>query len=277
MRLTRQQEADRRSCAPTARRCFGLCCVAPAFAASADFAIDKPAGAPCPNLRADYRCGIHTQLRPRGFPGCTVFDCFGAGQQVAQVTFGGRRLAGATRRSRRDVRGLPGHAARCTNCSGTSPRRATLAAGPDLHAELPNALGADREAHRAAARTIAGTRRRRRTGAGSTAAAPGQRTGPRRSPAGADRRGADLIGRGPARRRSARRQPARRAADRRRPARRRPAAGRRHRRGPARRRPPRRRPARRLFLTQAQLDAASGDARSRLPATLTRPAHWPGR
>jgi uncharacterized protein YjbI with pentapeptide repeats len=71
-------------------RCFALCCVAPAFAASADFAIDKPAGRPCPNLRADFRCGIHDRLRERGFPGCTVFDCFGAGQQVAQVTFGGR-------------------------------------------------------------------------------------------------------------------------------------------------------------------------------------------
>jgi uncharacterized protein YjbI with pentapeptide repeats len=71
-------------------RCFALCCVAPAFAASADFAIDKPAGKPCPNLLADFRCGIHDRLRERGFPGCTVFDCFGAGQQVAQVTFGGR-------------------------------------------------------------------------------------------------------------------------------------------------------------------------------------------
>jgi len=71
-------------------RCFALCCVAPAFAASADFAVDKPAGQPCPNLRADFRCGIHADLRQRGFPGCTVFDCFGAGQQVAQVTFGGR-------------------------------------------------------------------------------------------------------------------------------------------------------------------------------------------
>ncbi|MEU4773864.1 pentapeptide repeat-containing protein [Micromonospora sp. NPDC023644] len=71
-------------------RCFGLCCVAPAFAASADFAIDKPAGRPCPNLRADSRCGIHADLRDRGFPGCTVFDCFGAGQRVAQHTFGGR-------------------------------------------------------------------------------------------------------------------------------------------------------------------------------------------
>ena len=71
-------------------RCAGLCCVAPAFAASADFAIDKPAGYACPNLRDDDRCGIHAELRERGFPGCTVFDCFGAGQQTVQVTFPGR-------------------------------------------------------------------------------------------------------------------------------------------------------------------------------------------
>lgn len=69
--------------------CAGLCCVVPAFAASSDFAIDKPAGHPCPNLGRDFRCGIHTELRPRGFAGCTVYDCFGAGQQVTQVTFGG--------------------------------------------------------------------------------------------------------------------------------------------------------------------------------------------
>lgn len=70
--------------------CFGLCCVAPAFASSADFAIDKPAGRACPNLLEDFRCGIHETLRPQGFPGCTVFDCLGAGQQVAQVTYAGR-------------------------------------------------------------------------------------------------------------------------------------------------------------------------------------------
>jgi hypothetical protein len=64
--------------------------VAPAFARSADFAIDKPAGTPCPNLRDDFRCGIHAELRERGFPGCEVFDCFGAGQRLTQVTFGGR-------------------------------------------------------------------------------------------------------------------------------------------------------------------------------------------
>jgi Pentapeptide repeats (8 copies) len=75
-------------------RCVGLCCVVPAFARSADFAIDKPAGTPCPHLGADSRCGIHADLRARGFPGCTVYDCFGAGQRVAQHTFGGREWRG---------------------------------------------------------------------------------------------------------------------------------------------------------------------------------------
>jgi hypothetical protein len=65
-------------------RCAALCCVAPTFARSADFAIDKPAGRPCPNLLADFRCGIHADLRGRGFPGCTTYDCFGAGQRVTR-------------------------------------------------------------------------------------------------------------------------------------------------------------------------------------------------
>jgi uncharacterized protein YjbI with pentapeptide repeats len=79
-------EALRADCA----RCFGLCCVAPAFSASSDFAIDKAAGQACPQLQEDFGCGIHESLRPRGFSGCAVYDCFGAGQQVAQVTFGGQ-------------------------------------------------------------------------------------------------------------------------------------------------------------------------------------------
>ncbi len=70
--------------------CFGLCCVVPAFTASAEFAIDKAAGSPCPRLQPDYRCDIHTGLRQHGFSGCTVYDCFGAGQQVSQVTFRGQ-------------------------------------------------------------------------------------------------------------------------------------------------------------------------------------------
>lgn len=70
--------------------CFALCCVALPFAKSADFAVNKSAGTPCKNLQQDFRCGIHTRLRDKGFQGCTVFDCFGAGQQISQVTFGGR-------------------------------------------------------------------------------------------------------------------------------------------------------------------------------------------
>jgi uncharacterized protein YjbI with pentapeptide repeats len=70
-------------------RCVGLCCVAPAFARSADFAVDKPAGTPCTNLQADFRCAIHAHLRDRGFAGCTVFDCLGAGQRVT-AAFAGR-------------------------------------------------------------------------------------------------------------------------------------------------------------------------------------------
>jgi uncharacterized protein YjbI with pentapeptide repeats len=70
--------------------CFGLCCIALPFAASVDFAIDKDAGQPCLNLQSDFRCGVHKSLRHLGFRGCTVYDCFGAGQKVAQVTFGGQ-------------------------------------------------------------------------------------------------------------------------------------------------------------------------------------------
>ena len=69
--------------------CFGLCRVALPFAKSADFAITKAAGAPCPNLEQTFGCGIHAKLRPSGFRGCTVYDCFGAGQHVAQVTYSG--------------------------------------------------------------------------------------------------------------------------------------------------------------------------------------------
>ncbi|MGW7411542.1 pentapeptide repeat-containing protein [Streptomyces sp. NPDC054863] len=69
--------------------CFGLCCVALTLTKSSDFAIDKPAGKPCPNLGEGFGCGIHSRLRGEGFSGCTVYDCFGAGQKVSQVTFAG--------------------------------------------------------------------------------------------------------------------------------------------------------------------------------------------
>ncbi|MFB7089593.1 pentapeptide repeat-containing protein [Streptomyces sp. NPDC056296] len=69
--------------------CFGLCCVALPFSRSSDFPVNKSAGTPCGNLQEDFRCGIHERLRDKGYSGCTVFDCFGAGQKVSQVTFEG--------------------------------------------------------------------------------------------------------------------------------------------------------------------------------------------
>lgn len=70
--------------------CFGLCCVALAFAKSSDFPFDKDAGDPCTNLDEADGCRIHPHLRERGFAGCTVFDCSGAGQKVSRHTFAGR-------------------------------------------------------------------------------------------------------------------------------------------------------------------------------------------
>ncbi|TCZ80049.1 pentapeptide repeat-containing protein [Paenibacillus albiflavus] len=70
-------------------QCFGLCCTALAFAASTQFALDKDSGVPCSNLRTDYLCGIHKNLRQQGYKGCTIYDCNGAGQKVSQITFKG--------------------------------------------------------------------------------------------------------------------------------------------------------------------------------------------
>ena len=70
--------------------CCGLCCVAPGFSASADFALDKAAGEACPNLDGGFRCRIHERLRSEGFQGCVAYDCHGAGQKVTQQTFAGR-------------------------------------------------------------------------------------------------------------------------------------------------------------------------------------------
>ena len=69
--------------------CFGLCCVALPYVKSADFALNKEGGTPCSNLQADFRCKIHNQLREKGFRGCVAYECFGAGQKVSQVTYGG--------------------------------------------------------------------------------------------------------------------------------------------------------------------------------------------
>lgn len=80
---------DRSALRADCGNCFALCCTAFGFQRSDDFPIDKPAGTPCANLADDFSCTIHQALRPRGFRGCTVFDCSGAGQYVSQILYDG--------------------------------------------------------------------------------------------------------------------------------------------------------------------------------------------
>ena len=70
-------------------KCFGLCCVALFFSKCDGFPINKAAGKPCLNLNSDFSCKIHQNLRDQGLKGCTTYDCFGAGQKVAQINYRG--------------------------------------------------------------------------------------------------------------------------------------------------------------------------------------------
>ncbi|GAA2126461.1 hypothetical protein [Nocardioides bigeumensis] len=77
---------------PDCDSCFGLCCVLLPFRTQDGFGADKVGGEPCANLelvKGADRCRIHHRLEESGWPGCVAFDCRGAGQQVAQVTYGG--------------------------------------------------------------------------------------------------------------------------------------------------------------------------------------------
>ncbi|WP_448625986.1 pentapeptide repeat-containing protein [Geodermatophilus sp. URMC 64] len=253
-------------------RCFGLCCVALPFARSADFAVDKPAGTPCTHLREDFGCRIHGQLRERGFAGCTVFDCQGAGQKVSQVTFGGRDWRGDPGTARRMFAVFP--VVRQLHELLTYLAEALrLDAARTLHVELRTAYeqvdaltrGSADELERCDVATVRAEVSALLLRAGELA---------RAGLSGADHRGADLIG---ARLRGAGLRGANlrgayliaadlRGADLRtadligadlRDADLRGAdlTG-------------------ALFLTQAQLDAARGDATTRLPAALRRPLHW---
>ncbi|CAJ62369.1 MULTISPECIES: pentapeptide repeat-containing protein [Frankia] len=265
--------------------CFALCCVAPGFATSADFPISKPPGTPCRHLSARLDCSVHDELRPRGFRGCAVFDCFGAGQQVSQVTFAGR-----------DWRTHPADAARMfdtftvmrtlhESLHHLGEARARLG---EAHARLADAdragllaeldattavtvtltgadadtlLAADLPAHRRAVHGLL-TRASALLRAGLIGA-PRSRTlgvdlvGARL--AGADLRGAELAGRllieadlrGAELRGADLRGADLRGADLR---------------GADLRGA--------LFVVQAQLDAARGDATTTAPAPLTRPVHW---
>jgi len=83
-------DRSRSSLRADCEKCFGLCCVALYFSASEGFPKDKEAGQPCLNLQPDFRCCVHESLREKGLKGCLAYDCFGAGQKVSQVCFGGR-------------------------------------------------------------------------------------------------------------------------------------------------------------------------------------------
>ncbi|MEW9550201.1 pentapeptide repeat-containing protein [Nonomuraea sp. NPDC050783] len=253
--------------------CFGLCCVALPFAASADFAADKAAGEPCGNLREDFRCSIHGQLRQRGYPGCTVFDCFGAGQKVSQITFEGRSWREAPGTARRMYAVFP-VVRQLHELMWYLAEALALEPARPVHAELRRALDeTDRltrqgvdvlEAfevapHRAAVNELllraselarAGHRGKDRRGAdliGARLKGADLRGANLRGAyligadlRGADLRQADLIGADL------------RGAD---------LAG--------------ADLTGAIFLTQAQLDAARGDAATRVPPALARPSHWP--
>lgn len=255
-------------------RCAGLCCVLPAFAASADFAISKPAGRPCPHLRPDFRCGIHASLRERGFGGCAVFDCFGAGQQVTQM-FAGRDWRdepvvlgsmAAVFPVVRQLREMLWYLAEALTLPAARPLRAALTAARARTEQLACAsagevAGLDTGALRQQVGTLL-ERVSELVRAEVPSRAPDRRgadlMGARLSGAclrgaslrgayligadlrGADLRGADLLG-------SDLRTADIRGAD---------LTG-------------------SIFLTQPQLGAARGDAATRLPAALTRPSHWP--
>ncbi|MEU2270714.1 pentapeptide repeat-containing protein [Streptomyces olindensis] len=271
----RDHHAARAELRGDCERCFGLCCVALPFAASADFAVDKAAGTPCRNLRDDHRCGIHARLRQKGFTGCTVYDCFGAGQRVSQITFGGR-----------DWRtGPPEHARRMFDVFPVvrqlhellwylTEALALPAAGP-VHPELREALAKTEEltggtpgelaaldvaAHRQEVNVLllraselarAGSKGRRKDRRGADLIGARLKGADLRGASlrgayliaadltGADLRGADLIG---ADLRDADLTDADLTGA--------------------------------FFLTQPQLNAARGSAGTRLPESVTRPGHW---
>ena len=69
------------------RRCAACCCRS---GASSGFGEDKAGRGGLPPPRPPTTtAGSTTALRERGWSGCAVFDCFGAGQHVSQVTYGG--------------------------------------------------------------------------------------------------------------------------------------------------------------------------------------------
>jgi len=204
-------------------RCVGLCCVAPAFVASSDFAFSKPAGVACRHLAADASCSIHERLIPSGFPGCVAYDCFGAGQRVVAL-FGGSARSAAMLSAYEVVRQLHELLWYMTDALSRAAAAPVHGALADARSEIdaaiaggPSSIGStDPEAHRAAVapllrRASSLTRRRAAdlanrdpTGRDPTGDLPGRdlagrdlpgRDSPRRDLAGRDLAGRDLAGR----------------------------------------------------------------------------------
>jgi uncharacterized protein YjbI with pentapeptide repeats len=254
--------------------CFALCCVGLAFTASKDFAVDKSAGTPCPNLAADDRCSIHTGLRGRGFQGCTVYDCFGAGQKLSQETFGGVSWREAPHTAPQMFAALPvmrqlhemlWYLAEAETLASASALRTELGWSAEETARLTrlpigDLLALDLAAHRAEVsellaevsaliRAGTGGEKKDRRGAdliGARLRGADLRGADLRGAyligadlTGADLRRADLIG-------ADLRDANLAGAD---------LTG-------------------AIFVTQTQLNAALGDQRTRIPAGLTRPSHW---
>ena len=65
-------------------KCCGLCCIALYCMKTDGFPENKAAGVPCRHLRSDFRCDIHDRLAEQKMKGCLGYDCFGAGQKVTQ-------------------------------------------------------------------------------------------------------------------------------------------------------------------------------------------------
>lgn len=275
LNVMRDHEAAQAELRGDCERCFGLCCVALPFAASADFAVDKDAGTPCRNLRSDHRCGIHARLRQKGFTGCTVYDCFGAGQQVSQITFGGRDWrSGPPEHARRmfdvfpvvrQLHELLWYLTEALALPAARPVHADLRGALDKTEELtaltPEELAAlDVAAHRKEVNVLllrtselarAGTKGRKKNRRGADLMGARLKGADLRGAdlrgayliaadlTGADLRGADLIG---ADLRDADLTDADLTGA--------------------------------FFLTQPQLNAARGSAGTRLPESVTRPGHW---
>ena len=90
MKIELRNEKTRPKMQGDCGKCSGLCCIALFFSPTDGFPDQKAAGEPCLNLRPDYRCKIHSQLKKEKMKGCIGYDCFGAGQQVTQVIYQGQ-------------------------------------------------------------------------------------------------------------------------------------------------------------------------------------------